>query len=135
MPFMLYSSALAPLAVLLKPVVLLARAREPLAVLKLPVVLLWSARSPLAVFWMPVVLLKSVLKPIAVFALPLVRLKSAPSPSAVFSWRKPPSAARAIGKSAKQASANVRRKPSRKDDRPINFPECRVVIFFVFIFC
>ncbi len=52
------TSAAAPLAVLLKPVVLLASALTPLAVLKLPVVLLKSATTPLAVLKSPVVLLE-----------------------------------------------------------------------------
>ena len=29
----------------------------------------------------------------------------------------------------------MRRKPSRKGERPIDFLKCRIVIFFVFIFC
>src|SRR5439155_25132120 len=100
--------------------------------------LLKSASKPTAVLLEPVVRLKSALKPMAVLSVPLVRLRSELSPSAVFWPGYPPSGggitARAVGESAKQASANVRRKPSRKDDLQIDFPECRVVIFFVFIF-
>ena len=40
------------------------------------------------------------------------------------------------GESANQARARpMRRKPSRKGERPIAFLKCRIVIFFVFIFC
>src|SRR5207302_2273076 len=58
----------------------------------------------------------------------------ASSPRTVFSFVKQPSwqTARAWGESAKQASTSaVRNKPYRKGDRPIDFPKCRVVIFFV----
>src|SRR6266480_2991216 len=76
-----------------------------------------SAPKPMAVFWKP----------------PL--FKSTSSPRTVLRPVKQPSwhTARACGENAKQASASgIRRKPSRKGDRPINFI-CEVFIFFSFV--
>src|SRR5438477_213242 len=98
------------------------------------VVLPPSASKPVAVFSLPLLLFESAKVLTAVLPKPVVLLRSASSPRTVFSFVKQPSwqTARTWGESAKQASTSaVRNKPYRKGDRPIDFPKCRVVIFFV----
>jgi hypothetical protein len=68
---------LAPMSMLLSPVVRLLAALRPKAVLLLPVVLLKSALSPTAVLTSPSVLLLSAESPLAVLPLPTVLPKSA----------------------------------------------------------
>ena len=77
----------APMAVLLKPMVLLKRALSPTAVLEPPSVLLKRANPPLAVLPTAVVLLKSAPAPVAVFSA-AVFTRSEPAPTLV---QKPPS--------------------------------------------
>src|SRR6266576_863179 len=93
---------------------------------------------PVAVLKLPVVLLKSALKPMAVLLKPvLLPEPMALSPKAVFPLESQAlgHCACAVGESAKQVrTSGMRRKASRKGDHPIDFPKCRVVIFFVFIF-
>jgi len=73
-----------------------------------------------------------------------VRLKRVLVPSAVLALGYPPSGAglgswaKLIGESANDARAmanGIRRKARRRGDGPFDFLKCKVVIFFVFIFC
>ena len=110
------------MAVLRPPVVLNWSAPAPVAVLLLPVVLSASAEEPAAVLPLLSAVLLSASAPIAVLLLPSLRLASALAPSAVLKPARPPSAARAVGESVKQARAKVmRRKPSRYGDQPAEF--------------
>ena len=121
-PVLLLLSARVPLAVLPVPVVLLSSASEPIAVLLIALVLVPSASKPTAVLELPVVSLVSALTPTAVLELPVVTFKSALSPKIVLSLVKQPSrqTARAAGESAMARMPSALRRICCKTRRELN---------------
>jgi hypothetical protein len=107
-----------------------------LAAVKVSCISTEKPTSPLQLVWPTIVKLPSLMilprwialpVPAVVAVLWLVNVIVPSSPT-----RKGRFSARTAGESLKQTSASgMRRKASRKGDRPIDFLKCRVVIFFV----